>query len=158
MARYASETTVTSDKTRIEIEKTLTRYGATAFIYGWEGSRARIQFKAQGRYIRFDLPLPDRQARQFTHTPEKGLLRSTEQAEAAYEQAVRQRWRALLLIVKAKLEAIEAGIVTFDDEFLSAMVLPDNSTVGQWIKPQLALAYDRGDMPKMLPGPAGEGK
>lgn len=155
MARYAKETIVSADQSRLEIEKLLTRYGATAFMYAWEEKKARIQFRAKGRYIRFDLPLPDRYAQEFTHTAERQILRSFAASEKAFDQAVRSRWRALLLVIKAKMEAVEVGIVTFEDEFLAHTVLPDNSTAGEWMKPQIKLAYDRGEMPLMLSGPKG---
>lgn len=150
MATYATQTSVSVAKSRDEIEKTLIRYGATAFAYGWTGSGAMIQFEAQDRRIRMALPLPDRNSREFTQTP-TGRARSAESAEVAWEQASRQRWRALLLVVKAKLEAIEAGISTFDTEFLSYIVLPDGSTVGDRVGPQIETAYQSGLMPAMLP-------
>ena len=66
---------------------------------------------------------------------------------------MRQRWRALALIVKAKPEATETGITTFEEEFLSYIVLPDNQTVGECMLPQIIEeAYQRGEMPRMLPG------
>ena len=34
--RYAETTRVQSDKSRVEIERTLRRYDAEAFMYGWE--------------------------------------------------------------------------------------------------------------------------
>ena len=68
-----------------------------------------------------------------------------------YEQAVRQRWRARALVVKAKLEAVETGITTCEEEFLSCIVLPDNSTVGDSMLPQVEHAYSTGEMPRMLP-------
>lgn len=46
---------------------------------------------------------------------------------------VRQRWRALLLTVKAKLEAVECGISTLEQEFLAFIVLPNSMTLGDWI-------------------------
>ncbi len=52
--------------------------------------------------------------------------------------------------MKAKLEAVEAGISSFEDEFLSATLLPDGSTVGDWARPQLEAAYTRGLMPGRL--------
>ena len=67
------------------------------------------------------------------------------------EQIERQRWRALLLIIKAKFEAIESGVSCFDDEFLAHIVLPAGQTVGQWMAPQIEVAYQTGDMPPMLP-------
>lgn len=153
--RYASTTSVPSERSRNEIESTLSRYGASAFMYGWDPNQAIIQFSAEGRHIRFVLPLPDRA--DFQRTPERGLQRTAAQVEAAYEQAVRQRWRALLLIVKAKLEAVESGITEFEDEFLAHIVLPSGETAGVWLRPQIAEAYLTGAMPAGLlalpPGP-----
>ncbi|MCH8878151.1 MAG: hypothetical protein IIA89_15260, partial [Chloroflexi bacterium] len=51
----------------------------------------------------------------------------------------------------AKLEAVEVGIATFDEEFLSYIVLPDNTTVGEHLLPQVAKSYLDGSMPLMLP-------
>lgn len=159
-SRYAENTSVPSDRSRGEIERTLTRYGATAFAYGWSGSTASIMFEIHTdrgvRRVRFNLPMPDRSAREFTHTPGRGVRRSATGAADAYDQAVRQRWRALALVIKAKLEAVAAGITTIEDEFLAHVVLPDGSTVGEWASPQLAIAYEQGEMPPMLAaGPDG---
>lgn len=151
MARYAAGTEVSSDRSRSEIERTLRRYGATAFAYGWQGERAVIQFEANGRRIRFELPMPDRDDPEFTMTP-TGRERSESAAEQAWEQAGRQRWRALALAVKAKLEAVESGIATFESEFLAYTVLPDNQTVGEHLLPQLEAVYSTGEMPALLPG------
>lgn len=151
--RYASQTSVSSDRTRAEIERTLVRYGATGFMYAWQDDHVVIAFTAHDRQIRFFLPMPDRNDREFTHTPERGQRRSEDQIESHYERAVRSRWRALLLIIKAKLEAVESGIVTFEDEFLAHVVLADNSTVSDWIQPQIEKSYSTGQMPKMLPQP-----
>jgi hypothetical protein len=78
---------------------------------------------------------------------------------AEYEKATRQRWRALALVIKAKLEAVESGITIFEDEFLAHIVLPDGSTAGDWMRPQIAKAYDKNKMPPpmtlALPGAGG---
>lgn len=152
MSRYAENTSVGTDKSRAEIERTLQRYGADGFMYGWQGARALVQFVAHGRQIRFELPLPDRQASEFTKTP-TGRDRSEKQAYDAWEQACRQRWRALALAIKAKLEAVEAGISTFESEFLANVVLPGGQTVGAWMTPQIERAYDTGEMPPLLEAP-----
>jgi len=141
----------------MEIERTLARYGATQFMYGWEAGRAVIGFAMADRRVRFDLPMPDKDAREFTHTPGRDLPRSDAAAEQAYEQAVRQRWRALSLVVKAKLEAVAAEITTFEEEFLAHILLPDGSTFGQWAAPQLEAAYQDGNMPVLLPSSTGTG-
>lgn len=151
MSRYAEQTTVTSDRSRAEVERTLERYGATAFAYGWQGAVASVMFVAHDRRIQFNLPMPDRNTKEFTYTP-TGKKRTAEAAAAAYDQAVRQRWRALALVIKAKLEAVSTGIVTFEEEFLAHIVLPSGDTVGRWVEPQLAEIYGRGEMPALLPG------
>lgn len=156
MTRYAADTSVSQDKSRNEIEATLKRYGATSFMYASEATAAMIGFRISDRMVKFVLPMPDPNAREFTHTPAKGMARSPAEAQKAWEQAGRQRWRALALVIKAKLEAVAAGITTIEDEFLAHTVLPDGSTVGQFMKPQIAVAYERGSMPTtlLLGGPA----
>jgi len=156
MTRYASKTTVPVERSRNEIESILVRYGASQFMYGWDYGGAIIAFVVeqeggQKRQVRFHLPLPSRDERRFTHHS-RGR-RTPESSEREWEQASRQRWRALALVVKAKLEAVESGIATFEDEFLAYIMLPDGRTVGGWVAPQLDAAYDpdRGVMPTSLP-------
>lgn len=152
MPTYAASTDVTSDRSRAEIERTLRRYGATSFAYGWGEDMAMIAFQKDSRQIRFELPMPDPKDKAFLFTETRRQRRTDSAAEAAYEQAVRQRWRALALVIKAKLEAVEAGITTFDDEFLAHMVLPGGATVGQMIGSQLPELLSRGSLPALMPG------
>jgi len=150
-AHYAAKTEVPSDRTRAEIERTLRRYDATAFAYGWQDGAATIGFTIANRSVRMELPLPNPNSESFHFGP-SGRSRTAAGAESAYEQAVRQRWRALLLVIKAKLEAVEAGISTVEREFLADVLLPDGSTIGAWAAPQLALVYERGGTPALMPG------
>ena len=139
MTKYASDTNVSVESSRNEIERTLTRYKADAFAYATEPGRASIMFRMGGRQVRFVLNLPDRQDREFTHHSRGERTESA--ADAAWEQACRQRWRALALVIKAKLEAASAGITTVEDEFLAHTVLADGRTVGAAIKPQVDEHY-----------------
>lgn len=150
MSRYASETTVSVEKSRAEIESILRRYKADAFGYATNAESAMLYFQMVGRRIKFVLPMPDPKAREFTHTPARGQLRSALEAERAWEQACRQRWRALALVIKAKLEAVAAGITTIEAEFLAHTVLPDGSTVGEAMLPRIAQAYQDGHMPALM--------
>ena len=147
---YAENTTVSTDKSRSEIERTLQRYGADQFMYGWDQDKAVVGFRMAGRQIRFLLPMPDKQDRRFTHTP-TGKARKESLIYTEWEQACRQKWRALSLVIKAKLEAVEAEIAMFEDEFMANIVLPNGSTVSQFMLPQIEEAYDLGQMPKLLP-------
>lgn len=156
MTRYASTTDVSASKSRDEIERTLTRYGADQFMYGWQDDAAMVGFRMKGRQVRFVLAMPSKTEKRFTHHS-RGA-RSPDAALKEWEQAVRQRWRALALVIKAKLEAVDSGISEFEDEFLAAIVLPDGSTAGHWLRPQIAHAYETAEMPKMLPAlPAPKG-
>lgn len=150
MAKFAEKTTVPVEKSRAEIERTLERYGADQFIYGRDDDlgKATIRFRAHGRYVQFAITLPNRNDKQFTEHS-RGR-RNTDAALKAWEQGCRQIWRALALCIKAKLEAIETGICEFEDEFLAHIVLPDKSTTGQWLRPQLSQCYESGKMPKSL--------
>ena len=102
--------------------------------------------------------MPSRRDRAFTHTESRGTPRTREAAEKAWEQAVRQRWRALALMVKAKLEGVEAGIVTFESEFLAHTIMPGTGmTVGEYVEPELARAIAEGKPARMLALPRGRG-
>ena len=148
---YAVNTTVSAAKTKADIEDMVMGAGAGQFVSGTSGDRAMIGFTLDNRQIRFTLPLPDRQSREFWYTPERGSKRSPQQANAAWEQACRSRWRSLYLVIKAKLEAVESGISTVEREFFYDVVLPDGHTVGELIAPQIETAYETGQMPPLLP-------
>lgn len=151
MTRYAADTTVTADRSRAEIERILERYGAVAFMYGWDGTKAQLSFDIEGRRYRIALPLPDKAAPEFTRTPKTRELRAPDAARAAWEQATRQRWRALALWIKAVLEASESGITTLAEAMQPFIVLPNGMTAGQWLGPQIAAVYATGAMPALLP-------
>lgn len=150
MGRFAASTSVSVEKTRAEIELTLNRYGATAFAYGSMPGKAMIEFLASNRRVRFILPLPDRADKRFWYTPSKNLRRNEQEAYREWEQACRQNWRALLLCIKAKLEAVDCKISTFESEFMANIVLPGNQTVGDWMQPQIERAYESGEVPQLF--------
>jgi hypothetical protein len=152
MTHYAENTEVSTDRSRAEIERILERYGANTFMYGWDARRAMIGFEITSRRYRIVLPLPVADDPNFTSSP-TGRTRTTSSAKAAFEQAKRQRWRALALWIKAVLEAAASGIITLEDALLPFIVLPDGHTTGEWLKPQIASAYQTGSMPTFLPLP-----
>lgn len=85
----------------------------------------------------------------FARTP-RNARRTADAQRSAWEQACRQCWRALLLIILAKLEAVESGITTLESESLANIVLPGGGTVGQWLAPQVDEAYASVRIPPML--------
>ena len=152
-SKFATQTMVTVEKSRADIEAVLSRYGANQFGYATDSIRglASIQFRAKDRQVRFILRLPSFTEKRFAFTA-SDKPRSSDDQRKVYEQACRQRWRALLLCIKAKLEAVECGITEFEAEFMAQIVLPSGQTVGEFMAPQIANAYLTGESP---PGIAG---
>ncbi len=154
MPRFAKETTVPVEKSRAEIEECLRKYGASEFHTGWKVDAAMIAFRYESLFVRFVLPLPKREERRFTHKTDRRYgyeaKRTDLQATKEWEQEIRQRWRALLLGIKAKLEMVECKISTVEQEFMANIVLPNDITLGDWIVSEMMPAITRGEMPKLL--------
>jgi len=149
MARYATQTQVPVDRSKGEIERILQRYGAEKFMTGWDQQKAVIAFIYEGRAIQISLVLPNKS--DFANTPTGRRRRHPDDMIKHWEQACRQSWRALALVIKAKLEAVEAGIATFEDEFLAYTLLPTGETVSQYSQPKINEMLKTGKVPKLLP-------
>ncbi len=126
------------------------RWGADGFMSSWEGTLSSIAFKYKGLEARITLAMPDRDSEEILYTPAKRLLRAVAEQERAYDQAVRQRWRALLLYIKANLEAIDSGIISFEQAFLPHFVLVDGRTVTDSLMPQIYSALEGKELLPML--------
>lgn len=169
MGRYAQDTTVSSERSKAEIETTLRRYGADKFMSGWSDGKAAIQFQLKAKMVRFILPLPDPTADEFAkggciranyHADDPGHAshsrgcyapRPAEVAAKLWEQACRQRWRALALAIRAKLEAVECGITSFEEEFFAHLVIPGQGgkTMGDLMLHRIDEAYATGKAPQL---------
>ena len=147
---FAEGTTVSVEKSRAEIEKLITRYGATSTAFMTAPGRSVVCFEAGGRRIMFELTLPDIVEKRFQRDGRGSLLAPIKRAEK-WEQACRQRWRALALVIKAKLEAVESGITTFEKEFYAHIVLPGGMSVYDATRENVDLAYKSGQITALLP-------
>jgi hypothetical protein len=135
-SRYAYQTEVPVERSKRTIELLLQEHGAEQYHTGWDATRDVIEFGWQGKQIRFILPRPTPADFQVSAA---GRRREPRQAEDAMRQADRQRWRALYLVVRAKLEAVEAGISMFEEEFLAFIVVPGkNQTIGEILQPRIS--------------------
>lgn len=132
---YAENTSVPIDRSKAEIGKILAKYGATSFVYGEQGPISVVAFEMQGRRIKFILPMPT-------------MKDCNNQKEL--DQRSRSRWRCLVLAIKAKLECVESGITTLEQEFLAHIVLPNGKTMGEVAIPQIAQSYMDKKMPPLL--------
>lgn len=133
---YAKYTEVSVEKSHGHIRKLLNEKKAAAFSIMEDGAKAAVLFQLQGRRIVFKIPMPER-------------ARLTQNQ---YEQRCRQKWRGLLLVLKAKFEAVESGITTLEEEFLAHIMLPNGHTFGEWAVPQIAESYKNNQMPPLMIG------
>lgn len=151
---YASQTSVTVRSTQSQIRAILQRYGASGLGIMEEGHKAAIGFKLETpegpRMVRIMLELPERDDPEFTTTA-TGRVRAGDAAFKAWEQACRSRWRALLLIIRAKLEAVDSGITTLEREFMPDVLLPSGETIGEVVERQRPI-LDGGGSLRLLPG------
>lgn len=146
---YAENTSVPVEKSRAEIERLLSRHKCAKFMAGvdHEQHRATVQFQAHNRIIKFEITLPNPADPKFKKIKNSYLQRSASGVTKVVDQEERRVWRALLLVIKAKLEAVESGIATFEDEFLAHVLLPNQQTVAEFIGPTVTQIYETGRMP-----------
>lgn len=150
MSMFAKGTEVSVEKSRAEIEKLIVRYGATSTAFMNAPGRALIMFEAKDRRIVFELPLPDINDKVFQRDG-RGSVRSPLKRQEVWEQHCREKWRALCLVIKAKLEAVESGITSFEQEFYAHIMMPDGQTVYGATKDKVAEAYRIKSMVPLLP-------
>lgn len=139
------------ETTEADLKRLLRQHGADAVVVGWDGPLSTIAFRLQGRQVKYTIQRPLRTDTDITHYP-SGKPRPANMQNDAIAAEHRRRWRALLLIVKAKLELVAGGDADFADEFLAHTMLSDGSTVREWMGPQLEHVYQTGEMPSLLPG------
>lgn len=131
---YAAYTKVPVEQTKADIELLVTKRKARSFCMFTEHGKAIVVFEISDRRLRFDLPLP------------KG-------DDLSAKKEHRQKWRALLLCIKAKFESVESGIETFDQAFLGQIVMPDGVTVYNHVSRKIGIAYKTEKMVQLLPSP-----
>lgn len=158
---YAAGTKTPIFKTESEIKTALRKYGAENFAIGETLNRAQVAFEINDSRIIIRMPLPPKDAPEFTRTvravgnrgaTRKEVDRNADTAANMWEQACRAKWRALLLCIKAKLEAVASGVETVEQAFCAHIVMPTGETVDEW-RQRHAGELSAGKMPPLLGGP-----
>ena len=151
MNKYAQGTSVDSVRSRIELEKMLQRFGAGQIATLTDEGRAIVQFTAHERMIRLTLPMPSIEDPDILFSP-TGKDRTGAAIQTAFNQEIRRRWRSLVLLVKAKITAINDEIVEFEEEFLAHVVMADGVTLYERTKQPIAIEYESGQPNQFLLG------
>lgn len=152
---YAKGTSVSPDKTFTDIRTMLRHHKATAIGTLEIGNAIQLGFQLDNRNIRFTVPLPERASFRYKRINQSKAVaeRTTAEMDQSYQQATAERWRALLLVVKAKLESVESGIETLDQAFLAQLEAPGDPgrrTVGEILIPQIKAGYAGNPRPLLL--------
>jgi len=124
--RYAEGTTVAAEKSRMEVDRFLQKRGAKSFATMNNEDLFAIQFQIDKRTVRIVVP-------RAVQAKRGDAAQRKRQADAED----RRRWRALLLVLRSKFEAIASGITTFDREFMAHLVTASGQTVGDVLEPNL---------------------
>lgn len=158
---YAAGTDVTVERSRAELDQLLTKHGATEIGILRRPAGTLVVFVLEGLRIRQTVAQPDPESlrrpaapksrNQHTRGIPSGALLE-QQLTQAVEAELRRRWRALILITKAKLELIEHGDSTIAREFMADTVLPSDETVGEVMLPRIAKALADHTMPPLQLG------
>jgi len=130
---YAKGTDVSVDRSQQEIVRLFHRYKVDTYAFGAEPGKASVMFQIGETPIRVGIPVPPRPANDKELNPETGRWVQT---MPRWEQDVKECWRALVLLLKANLEAVEREIVTVEQAFMAYLVTGDGRTVGDIVLPQ----------------------
>lgn len=129
-------TTVSIEKSKEEIDRLLKKFGCRGIQWTWLDNNETLRFihefelKGVKKGITFEINIPEI-GNQKGRGYDKKLIRNDCQA-----------FRIVVHVIKAKLTAIETGVETFENEFLSKILfqLPDGRTqkVGDVILNQIS--------------------
>jgi hypothetical protein len=148
--RYGEGTSVPASKSKREIEDLLVKHDAKGVGIATSPEKAQVMFAMADRTMRFSIPLPTGTERYITHGGKSERARSEAARTEALAAEQRRIWRALLLVLRAKLESVESGIETVEEAFLANVVLPDGSTVAENVQPALESVYTTGQVRSLL--------
>lgn len=143
---YAKDTEVPFERSVAEIVGLLKKAGAEQIAQVDERARFTIEFSLADRMIRFRVESTGAEQIEAMRGPRQDFAR----VEAQWH---RQRGRALLLVIKAKLESIESGVETFEEAFLANVVMANGETVYDRIAAPIAAEYATGAPTLLLTGP-----
>jgi hypothetical protein len=126
MTRYAEGTKVSVESSRGEITGILAKNGVQRMGWAAEPTGDTLMFELGGYSFRFDIRRP-------TMAEIRTLYPNAYDPEKKLAGEWQRRWRANVLLLKAKLEFISSGDTTLIRELLPYAVLKSGQTVEQMI-------------------------
>lgn len=133
MARYAEGTKVSVESSRGEISGILAKHGVQRM--GWMASPEgdQLMFELAGGQYRLNIERPPLEEVRKRYIADGGRWNLVYDEQGKVDAEWRRRWRANVLLLKAKLEFIDSGDTTLDRELMPYRVLSDGRTLEQAI-------------------------
>ena len=132
--KYADGTTVSVERTIGEILATLKTYGCSTYAHAVANGIHQVIFAHGGNNFKISIKPP--RIEEFVKT-ETGRSRKKEAINREYDQEYRRRARVLLIAVKAKLEMVNIGQSSMEQEFLGDLLLSSGRTMSEWAADEL---------------------
>lgn len=129
---YARDTKVDPSRSREEIERLLFKRKASKVGVATDNAVgvATVAFQIGKAAVSFQVKLPHRdEFKQLRH----GWTRTESAIDETHQKAIRQRWRSVLMVLKGKFAAIDAGVETFEQAFFYHLHVPSGGTVGEHV-------------------------
>lgn len=133
---YAEDTRVPVAKSQGDLVALLSKFDADQIghVLDRTTGEAIVFFTRKSRQYRLGIPMP-----------KKVNLNA-----AQFDQRCRARWRALLLLIKAKMVGIDCGATTFEEEFLAHTVTAQGERLVDVIRAPLEEHYETGQPVNLL--------
>lgn len=131
--RFAEGTTVSVESSRGEISGILTKHGCNRMAWATEPQGDVLQFELGGQAFRFRITRPTADEVRQRDSGEYVYPHNVDW-ESKATQEWRRRWRANVLLIKAKLEFIDGGDTSLEREFMPYLVMKGGKTLGEFVE------------------------
>ena len=133
--RYAEGTTVPVDRSRGELTGLLTEHGCQRMAWATEPGADTLMFELGGNQYRFVIAKPTLDDLRAIYRADGRDWSRVVDPQAKVDGEWRRRWRAHVLLLKAKLEFVAGGDTTLQREFMPALVVAGGrSTLAEWLE------------------------
>ncbi len=136
MTTYAKGTAVSVDRSMNEVRGLLMKNKAEAVAIVESQDAFQVQFVFDGHAYKFPIKYPNPQdpTIRLNH---KGWIKSEAQIQKSIDDEKRRLWRAMVLYIKAALEAHQNGLVNIKRSLMANMVTYSGKTIYQSLESNL---------------------
>jgi hypothetical protein len=121
-----NDTNVPVEKSQQELRELLRKFGAMQFSFGEGRDWAGLEFVHDEQLVRVRCPLRQPDDRQISSYNKAAHTPTAESVMRLLDKEAMRVWRVLVWTVKARLVAVEEGLETFEQSFLSHLVDPSS--------------------------------